>query len=121
MKEKWISAVIVILFIIGVSLGIINLISKKVNATSWSIETVDSKGDVGLETSIALDSNDYAHISYTNGDYSDLKYARNNDVSDADQDKENGLFAQYWWIFNIIATVIIVLIVYRVLTRKPPE
>jgi len=42
---------------------------------SWSIETVDSTGHLGYDTSIALDTNDYAHISYWDTSY-DLKYAR---------------------------------------------
>jgi len=48
------------------------------DATGWHIETVDSDGDVGIFTSIALDDDDYPHISY--GEYidkatSNLKYA----------------------------------------------
>jgi hypothetical protein len=31
----------------------------------WNIETVDSNGDVGHTTSIALDSSDRPHISYS--------------------------------------------------------
>ncbi|MFB0500330.1 MAG: carboxypeptidase regulatory-like domain-containing protein, partial [Candidatus Hadarchaeaceae archaeon] len=44
--------------------------------TSWEIQTVDSEGDVGDFTSIALDSGDNPHISYFDrGDF-DLEYAR---------------------------------------------
>jgi PKD repeat protein len=47
----------------------------------WQIETVDSDGDVGQFTSLALDSNDYPHISYhelflNNSTDGNLKYAR---------------------------------------------
>jgi len=47
------------------------------NGTGWSIETVDSDGDVGEYTSIALDSSDYPHISYHYSEWpnGDLKYA----------------------------------------------
>ena len=41
----------------------------------WEIETVDSAGDTGWCTSIALDSNDYPHISYGD-DWDTLKYAK---------------------------------------------
>ena len=41
---------------------------------SWVKETVDSEGDVGYSTSIALDSEQKAHISYSNGE---IKYATN--------------------------------------------
>ena len=42
----------------------------------WEIETVDSAGDTGWCTSIALDSNNYPHISYGNSDNEALKYAK---------------------------------------------
>ena len=44
----------------------------------WVIETVDSIGDVGLFTSIALDSSNNPHISYCDLTNYDLKYARYN-------------------------------------------
>ncbi|MCK5292432.1 MAG: hypothetical protein KAR39_10510 [Thermoplasmata archaeon] len=43
--------------------------------SNWSIETVDSDGNVGLDNSIALDSHDYPHIAYFDDTNDDLKYA----------------------------------------------
>ena len=45
-------------------------------AETWSIETVDSDGDVGAYPSIALDNNGYPHISYRDSTKEDLKYAK---------------------------------------------
>ena len=41
----------------------------------WTIETVDSTGNVGWDTSIALDTSNYPHISYFDDTNDDLKYA----------------------------------------------
>jgi len=50
----------------------------KWNGISWEIETVDTDGDTGYHTSIALDSSDYPHISHTDIGRWDLKYAKFN-------------------------------------------
>lgn len=46
------------------------------NGTDWKVETVDEEGLVGLFPSVALDSNDYPHISYYDEGRGQLKYAR---------------------------------------------
>ncbi len=40
----------------------------------WTMETVDSGGSIGWFPSIAIDSSDNVHISYSDGDNEDLKY-----------------------------------------------
>lgn len=57
-------------------LGIFGVMSDEVKGESWEIETVDSRGDVGESTSLALDSNDYPHISYYDRTNTALKYAK---------------------------------------------
>ena len=46
-------------------------------ASPWTISTIDSAGDVGPYSSIAIDSNDRIHISYLDQTNKDLKYATN--------------------------------------------
>ncbi len=49
--------------------------AKGTGATSWQIDLVDSQGNVGQYTSIALDAGGYPHISYYDESNQDLKYA----------------------------------------------
>jgi len=44
---------------------------------SWTVQLVDSAGDVGWYTSIAVDTSAKVHISYYDADNMDLKYAAN--------------------------------------------
>ena len=48
---------------------------------SWSNYTIDSTGDVGAWSSIAMDSNELMHISYYDATNKDLKYALYNGSS----------------------------------------
>ena len=47
------------------------------SASEWTISTIDSAGDVGPDSSIAIDSNNKVHISYVDNINADLKYATN--------------------------------------------
>ena len=49
--------------------------SSCTSASSWTNSTIDSVGNVGSRTSIAIDSNDALHISYHDITNGDLKYA----------------------------------------------
>ena len=49
--------------------------SSCASASSWSNTTIDATGSVGYHTSIAIDSNDKVHISYTDQGNDALKYA----------------------------------------------
>ncbi|MDO8873460.1 MAG: PKD domain-containing protein [Methanoregula sp.] len=51
------------------------LVVTPADALEWTTRTVDSSGDVGRYTSLALDNNGYPHISYRDATKSDLKYA----------------------------------------------
>ncbi|MDQ3782511.1 MAG: PQQ-dependent sugar dehydrogenase [Actinomycetota bacterium] len=52
------------------------VLAGQASATTWQIETVDSAGDVGWLTSLALDGSGQPHISYQDWGNRDLKYAR---------------------------------------------
>jgi len=57
--------------------GYLNYASS-LNGSWWDIQTVDSNGDVGDDSSIALDKYDCPHISYYDSTNRDLKYAHEN-------------------------------------------
>jgi len=64
------------ILIASILVGILTVIPEKTRAEVWNIETVDSAGDVGEYTSIAIDNNGYSHISYYDSTNRHLKYAR---------------------------------------------
>ncbi|MBC7080882.1 MAG: hypothetical protein H5T44_01330 [Thermoplasmatales archaeon] len=61
----------------------------------WHLEKVDEEGDVGAYPSIAIDSNGYPHISYTDRSNLDLKYARKINYEPKKPEKSKGkIFAK---------------------------
>jgi hypothetical protein len=74
--KKIANTLFVVILLASVLIGMLAVIPEEVRAETWSIETVDSAGDVGLDISIALDSNGYPHISYCDLTNKNLKYAR---------------------------------------------
>ena len=60
--------------LLGVALMMV--LASSAFALVWNNEIVDSDGDVGSHTSLAVDSNNQPHISYYDSTNRDLKYAR---------------------------------------------
>jgi hypothetical protein len=80
--SKAISGIAVMILLISMLTLALNIGGGYVLADgSWNLETVDSTGEVGLFTSMALDSSDNPHISYYDYSSFDLKYAHYNGTS----------------------------------------
>ena len=62
------------------------------DGSTWHLETVDSSGDTGIRTSIALDSDDNPHISYQDWGNEDLWQRKR--PSESIPDSEGLCF---WW------------------------
>lgn len=76
MRLKAVKGIVLMVLLMGMLTLTFNIDGQYVLADPpWHIETVDSTGDMGWYTSIALDSSDKPHISYWDmaGDY--LRYA----------------------------------------------
>jgi hypothetical protein len=54
-----------------------DLVFASLEGETWSLETVDSEGDVGRFSSLAVDTGGTAHISYYQADTSTVRYATN--------------------------------------------
>jgi hypothetical protein len=74
MKKIVVSALILVIAALAFTMPF-SLASVQTAAT-WNVQTVDSAGDVGGASSIALDSSNRPHISYYDDTYGDLMYAR---------------------------------------------
>ncbi len=57
--------------------GILNYAQYNEALKNWAVETVDSSGGAGWETSLTFDSNNIPHISYFNAAQGKLMYASN--------------------------------------------
>ncbi|HII98396.1 MAG TPA: PQQ-binding-like beta-propeller repeat protein [Methanoregula sp.] len=68
-----------------------------VGTPTWNIETVDSDGDVGDYTTLALDSSDNPHISYLDFTNYNLKYAVRNGGSWTTQIVDSGGHTVGWY------------------------
>jgi len=61
---------------LSVAAGCLCLVfSTGAQAIDWTIQTVDSDGQVGMETSLVLNGSDQPRISYLDWTNMDLKYA----------------------------------------------
>ncbi len=71
-----------VLLMTAILCGVVWLVAAGVCAAGlWYIQTVDSAGNVGAYTSLALDGSGYPHISYVDWDNGHLKYAAWNGTS----------------------------------------
>jgi hypothetical protein len=65
--------------------------------TGWVSENVDTVGDVGTHTSLAIDGEGYAHIAYRDVSNELLKYAKSTEPVVGILENEGELGAEYSW------------------------
>jgi fibronectin type 3 domain-containing protein len=75
MRGRKVAIWIVCNLIIGMSLGAMTLVCENARGSVWDVATVDSNGDVGSTSGIAVDSDGHPHISYHDQTNGNLKYA----------------------------------------------
>jgi len=86
---------------------------------SWQIETIDSIGNVGGYSSLALDSYDHPHISYWDWGNMTLKYMTNNkDLNNGQSTEENEGRFSIWFQFTIVLVIIISILLLFFLIHK---
>jgi len=76
LNKKVIAVIGLILLFAGQPMAMGLFTTNDESPLTWSIETVDSAGDVGAVSSIVVDNDDNPHISYYDWSNGDLKYAR---------------------------------------------
>ncbi|MEN8162528.1 MAG: hypothetical protein ABFS37_00225 [Acidobacteriota bacterium] len=61
--------------IVRLSIAVVIMLTVSPAQASWIVEVVDDVGMIGLSSSIAVDSSDHPHITYSDGNVLRFKYA----------------------------------------------
>jgi hypothetical protein len=76
-KENKSSTWVIVFLIAGLTIISPIIADAQVTQSGWEMSTIDSNGNVAYTNSIAIDSNNRVHISYSDDTNGDLKYATN--------------------------------------------